>query len=385
MPTLSRFRRSGTAAIATVLAVGAGLLFAIDRPAEAGIVPAVTMGTADSYSVLGATTVTNTGLSVLDQSIGLSPGTAITGFPPGVVLAPATIEAATPATLQAQADLTTAYVDAAGRSVEFALTSPDLVGQTLIPGVYAAAAKAPLSLSGPLILDGQGNADAVFIFQTDSTVITSSASTIVLTGGARECNVFWQVGSSATLGSGSIFVGTILALTSITVGTGAIVHGRALARNGAVTLDTNIFNEPGCASPGVLSITVPSDAGGLESAANTIDGSTISGQLGEVQVTDARSGTADWVASAISTPFAPPSGPAIAASNVGYTTGTITKVGTATYTANDPADLTAVSAVVTATGIAGDNSATWNPTINVAVPGGTLTGTYSATITHSVV
>jgi hypothetical protein len=138
---------------------------------------------------------------------------------------------------------------------------------------------------------------------------------------------------------------------------------------------------------GTLTISAPPDAGSLGSIANSVSGGTLSGTLGEVQVNDARSAAAGsgWVASVISTAFTPSSGPTIAASFVGYTAGTITKVGTATYTANDPADLTGVSAAVTATGITGDNSATWTPTINVAVPGGTIATTYNATITHSVV
>jgi len=138
---------------------------------------------------------------------------------------------------------------------------------------------------------------------------------------------------------------------------------------------------------GFLSITVPVDAGNLGTHVNSVDGGTISGPLGQVQVSDARSAPAGsgWVASAISTAFTPPAGPAIAASFVGYTAGAITQVGTATYTANDPADLTGVSPVVTATGITGDNSATWNPMINVSVAGGMAAGVYSATITHSVV
>ena len=138
---------------------------------------------------------------------------------------------------------------------------------------------------------------------------------------------------------------------------------------------------------GFLSITVPADAGSLGSIVNTVGGGTISGSLGQVVVTDARSAAAGstWVASVISTALTPLSGPTIPASAVGYTVGTITKVGTATYTANDPTNLTGVSPAVTATGITGDNSATWNPTINVAVPGGTIAGTYSGTITHSVV
>lgn len=137
---------------------------------------------------------------------------------------------------------------------------------------------------------------------------------------------------------------------------------------------------------GSLSISAPASAGSLGTTANTVEGTTISGPLGQVQVNDARSAPAGsgWVASVISTAFTPPAGPTIAASAVGYTAGVIAKVGTATYTANDPADLTAVSPAVTASGITGDNSATWTPTINVAVPGGMAAGVYSATITHSV-
>ena len=138
---------------------------------------------------------------------------------------------------------------------------------------------------------------------------------------------------------------------------------------------------------GSLSITVPADAGNLGTRINTVQGGTISGPLGQVQVNDARSAVAGsgWVTSVISTAFTPPAGPAIAASAVSYTAGPITKVGTATYTANNPGNLTGVAPAVTATGITGDNSATWNPTINVAVPGGMAAGVYSATITHSVV
>lgn len=138
---------------------------------------------------------------------------------------------------------------------------------------------------------------------------------------------------------------------------------------------------------GVLAITVPTDAGSLGSRSNTVGGGTVSGPLGQVQVNDARSAAAGsgWVASVISTAFTPAAGPAIPASAVAYTAGTIAKTGTATYTANDPGDLTGVAAAVTATGITGDNSATWTPTINVTVPGGMAAGVYAATITHSLV
>ena len=241
-------RRGRTVRIVAVVAMAStALVLTAGQTASASIVPTVPLATSADYSVLAATTVTNTNPSVIGQSVGLSPGTAVVGFPPGIVLPPATIGAANAVTLQAQSDLTIAYVNAAGRGVEFTQTNPDLVGQTLIPGVYAATAKAPLGLSGQLVLDGQGNPNAVFIFQTDSTLITSTGSTIALINGASECNVFWQVGSSATLGSGSFFVGNILALTSITVESSVVVHGRALARNGAVTLDNNVFTQPSCA------------------------------------------------------------------------------------------------------------------------------------------
>ena len=212
---------------------------------QAAIVPTVQLGTAASYSVLAGSTVTNTGNSVLDSSVGLWPGTSITGFPPGLVTAPGTIDATSAAAQQAQSDLTAAYNDAAGRSID-ATTAADLTNLVLLGGVYAAPSKGALSLSGPLVLDGAGNPNSVWIFQTDSTLITASASTVTLINGAQACNVFWQVGSSATLGTNSVFVGNVLALTSITVTTGATVQGRALARNDAVTLDTNTFTQPGC-------------------------------------------------------------------------------------------------------------------------------------------
>ena len=166
-------------------------------------------------------------------------------------------------------------------------------------------------------------------------------------------------------------------LVGIAIGTLAVgVALPASATSGTITI-----------TAGSLSITVPADAGNLATKAETVGGESIAGPLGQVQVNDARAPLAGsgWVASVISSAFTPPAGPAIAASFVGYTAGTITKVGTATYTANNPPNLTGVSPAVTATGITGDNSATWNPTISVAVPGGTAAGVYTATITHSIV
>jgi hypothetical protein len=162
------------------------------------------------------------------------------------VVPPGTTDAANAAAQQAQLDLTAAYVNAAGRPLN-ATTTAELGNLTLVGGVYAGPSKSPLTLTGPLTLDGAGDPNSVFIFQTDSTLITASGSTVTLINGAQECNVFWQVGSSATLGTNSVFAGNILALTSITVTTGVTVRGRALARNGAVTLDTDTFIQPSCA------------------------------------------------------------------------------------------------------------------------------------------
>jgi hypothetical protein len=231
----------------------------IGNAADASVVPTVPLGTSADYAVLGGSTVTNTGPSTLDGSLGLWPGTSITGFPPGKVLPSGTTDRTNAAAQQAQSDLTAAYGNAAGRSVG-TTTTADLSHLILGPGVYAGPSRSPLGLTGPLVLDGAGDPSSVFIFLTDSTLITGSSSTVRLINGAQECNVFWQVGSSATLGTDSVFRGNILALTSITVTTGVIVYGRALARNGAVTLDNDTFVEPTCSQPGVLPGTTASTA-----------------------------------------------------------------------------------------------------------------------------
>jgi hypothetical protein len=218
----------------------------------------VALGTADSFAVLGGSTVTNTGPSVISGDLGLSPGTAVTGFPPGTVNA-GTIHATDAVAGQAQSDLVTAYNDAAGRP-STATISADLAGRTLTPGVYTSASS--LGLSGDLTLDAQGDPNAVFVFQAGSTLTTGSASRVLLIGGAQPCNVFWQVGSSATIGTSSAFVGNILALTSISLTTSATLNGRALARNGAVTLDTNTITKSTCAAPATTPPAAAPGAGG---------------------------------------------------------------------------------------------------------------------------
>ena len=229
------------------LAVAAGLLVAallIAAPVAFSAQAAVGLGTTDSFAVLAGSTVTNTGPSVISGSVGLDPGSAVTGFPPGIVLA-GTTHISDGVALQAKNDLITAYNDAAGRS-STATVSGDLAGRTLTPGVYTSASS--LGLSGALTLDAQGNPSAVFVFQAGSSLIVGSGSQVNLIGGAQACNVYWQVGSSATIGTGAAFVGNILALTSISMTTGATLNGRALARNGAVTLDTNTITRSTCAA-----------------------------------------------------------------------------------------------------------------------------------------
>ncbi len=207
----------------------------------------VGLGTADSFAVLAGTTVTNTGASVVNGDLGVSPGSAITGFPPGIVNG--TTHAADAAAAQAQADLTIAYDDAAGRAPTQDLTGTDLGGLTLTDGTYFFSTSA--QLTGTVTFDAQGDPDAVFIVQIGSTLTTASASSVSLVNSADACNVFWQVGSSATLGTSTAFRGNILALTSITLNTGATIEdGRALARNGAVTLDTNVITRSVCAPVG---------------------------------------------------------------------------------------------------------------------------------------
>jgi hypothetical protein len=225
--------------MAVTLAIG---MLVVVQTAHAAGPPTVQLGTAGAFAVLAGTPdVTNTGPTTITGDLGIHPAAAVTGFPPGTVNG--TIHAADAVALQAKSDLVSAYVDAAGRPVT--ATHGTLGGLTLVGGVYNAGG-VTLDLTGTLTLDGQNDPNSVWIFQATSDLVTASSSTVRFVNGGQPCNVFWQVTSSATLGSGSTFVGTILALTSITMNDGVNVNGRALARNGTVTLINDTITRSTC-------------------------------------------------------------------------------------------------------------------------------------------
>ena len=207
-----------------------------------GATATVGLGSAASFSALGGTTITNTGPTTMFGDLGLSPGSSVTGAPQ--VLGQTHVDDAV--AIEAKNDLTTAYNNAASRPSSGS-AGTDLAGQTFSPGVYTASSSLLLS-SGSVTLNAQGEPNAVFIFQIGSTLITESNTTVSLVNGAQACNVFWQVGSSATLGTGTRFGGTIMALASITANTSATIHGRLLAREGAVTMDINTITTSNCPS-----------------------------------------------------------------------------------------------------------------------------------------
>jgi hypothetical protein len=201
----------------------------------------VDLGAAAAFAILAGSTVTNTGASIVHGDIGLSPGSEVGGFPPGTL--DGTQHVNDTSSAQAQLDLTTAYNDAAGRTLASISVSGNIGGQTLAPGLYKATSDLEIS-SGDLTLDAQGDANAVFIFQITSGFVVTSGRQVILSGGAQAANIFWQVGSSATFGTSSVFKGTIMADQSISFDTGATLDGRALARIGAVTLEGNTITRP---------------------------------------------------------------------------------------------------------------------------------------------
>ncbi|MEV0393142.1 ice-binding family protein [Polymorphospora rubra] len=251
--------RRGLRGLALALsgALASGVVLA-PPPAYAANGP-VSLGAADRYAVLAGETVNNVGNSVIGGDVGVSPGETLAGFPPGVVNGerhPADESAA-----HAQRDLTSAYDDASNR-VSTDPTGTELGGKTLAPGVYTSTDA--VALTGTLTLDARGDANAVFVFQLATTLVTGANSRVQVVNSPRPlCNVYWKVGTSATLGSDTEFVGVVMALDSVSLNARArVTPGAVLARNGAVSLDENTVNRASCipaaASPGATGRPVPS-------------------------------------------------------------------------------------------------------------------------------
>lgn len=272
MSSLIRPKR-GIAGIVLALAFA---LFAV----PAAVAAPVNLATASPFVVLGGTTVTNTGPSVLNGDLGVAPGMALTGFGLPAVVNGATHEN-TAVAAQAQSDLTNAYVVAAGQAVAPAndLSGTDLGNRKLSPGAYQYSSDA--LLTGALTLDAEGDPNAQFVFLIGSELKTESASSVVLVNGASPCNVYWQVGSSANIGTTTAFQGSLMALTSISLKDGATVVGRMLARNGQVSLINNVLSAPECAVPSPGTVPPPGSgtpgSGTSAGAAVTVAGGSPAG------------------------------------------------------------------------------------------------------------
>jgi hypothetical protein len=249
-------------------ATSVGLVLVTSAVAAATAVP---LATTASFSVLAGSGITNTGPTTVSGDIGTFPTASISGL--GTMTVGGANHAGDAVTQQAKSDLVAAYTTAAGEGPTNPI-SADLGGRTLLPGVYNSASS--MGLTGALTLNAQGDPTSVFVFQLGSALTTASGSQVNLINGAQACNVYWQVGSSATLGTGSTFIGTIIALTSITVTTGVTIEGRVLARNGAVTLDTDTLTTSRCSTtPG--STTPGTTTPGTTTPGSTTPGSTTPG------------------------------------------------------------------------------------------------------------
>jgi hypothetical protein len=265
----------------------------------------VGLGKAASFSVLGGSTITNTGSTTMFGDLGLAPGSSVTGAP--VVLGETHIDDAV--ANEAKSALTTAATTAANEASNGS-AGTELAGQEFLPGVYTASTSLLLS-SGSVTLNAQGDPNAVFIFQIGSTLTTGSNTDVSLINGAQACNVFWRVGSSATLGTGTHFVGTIMAADSITANTGATIHGRLLAQTAAVTLENNTITNSTCASSssgtgGGTETSTGEETAALEKAAagetTTGAGTTTGGATTPVTGTTTAAGIAASIAVGVTAP-----------------------------------------------------------------------------------
>ena len=281
----SRKRTRAAACAAAVAALTAGFLVSTAGSAQA-IATAVPLGTAESFAVLAGSGITNTGTTTIDGDVGTSPTGTVALNGPIILVPPSVYHQADAVAVQAKTDLITGYNNAAGQARD-ADSSGELGGQTLVAGVYGTDSS--LGLTGTVTLDGGGRTDGVWVFQVGSTLTTASSSSVSLTNGAQACNIYWQVGSSATLGTSTAFVGTIMANTSITATTGATIEGRLLASSGAVTLDSNTITKPGC-------LTTTQDA---EVSASAASSEASASSLAAVQsAADAAQSAADQATSA---------------------------------------------------------------------------------------
>ena len=235
-----RFSRLSLAFALAALFTGSACERPARRSSRSAAATSSLLGTAAQFAVLGATAVTNVGPTVVSPDLGVWPGTSITGG----ALVLGSIHTADDVAKQAQSDVGLAYVSLAAQTCNTDLTGTDLGGLTLTAGVYCFSSSA--QLTGELILDGQGDANATFVFQIGSTLTTASGATVLLINGATPCSVHWQVGSSATIGTSTSFVGNIFALASVTLTTSAVLQGRALAQTGAVTMDSNTITATQC-------------------------------------------------------------------------------------------------------------------------------------------
>ena len=208
-------------------------------PLQITIQAAVPLATTSTFAILAGSAVTNTGATTITGDLGLSPGSSIGGFPPGILTG--TLHINDISATQAKLDLTAAFNNAAGRiSTDIVTLSGNIGGLTLTPGLYKSTSSLAIS-SGDLTFDAKGNADAIFIIQIASSLTTTSGRKVFLSGGAQASNIFWEVGSSATFGTTSAMKGTILVMQSITFNTGATLDGKALTRTGGITMAGNVI------------------------------------------------------------------------------------------------------------------------------------------------
>ena len=343
------------------------------------------LGTAGNFAVLGSSTVTNTGATNVTGDLGVSPGSAVTGFPPGTISG--TIHGDDAVAVQAQQDASVAYTNIAGQSCTDNLTGQDLGGKTLTPGVYCFDTTA--QLTGTLTLDGQGNPNSVFIFQIGSTLTTASNASVVFSNEANAYNGFWQVGSSATLGVDTSFAGNVLAYASITTTTGVVTSGGLYALNGAVTLDTNTL----AIAQGPLTATIDS----ISFTPLTLNGhdQTTEGQL-TVTVADQTGTDAGWHLMVTSTQFQTAGGKTLSttATSITAVNSACTSQSSCTNATNSlsypitlPAGTTSPSAIqyFTAAANTGEGTLTVTANLSLKVPANTYSGTYNATINVSLV